>query len=300
MKLKHLPKLLFGLLLLAAAGCSDNDDNGGKKTDPPTITVSTDAIELGSEAGSSETFTVKTTATWTATAPHEGITLDPASGTGDATVRVTASAANDGTEAKTLGIITVAAAGIEKTESIAVRQRAGETPEPPVEPGDVTITVDFAEGPGIAVPALPASSNEALTGRHEYQIGGHTFAVYADAEDSGKFYWTDNSQYFPAEEPCKGLYFSKTGAYVEFPVLAGKALAQIVYFFNNGAGELPSMDILTPEGDFVAGPPENADDGASMTYTLLDPAANTHYRLTVLNRKNAQVSKFVLTYIDAK
>lgn len=292
-----------GLLLLAfvafATGCNDNDNNGdiggsGGK-DAATLTVNPDALELGAEAGATATFTITTTAAWQATVTGAGFTLDKTSGSGDAVVGVTASAANNSQPAA-LGSVTIKAEGVDGTKSVGISQQ--NTPKPDPIPGDVTIVVDFAQGPGIATPALPSSSENALTGRHEYTIKGHSFAVHADAEDGGKFYWTDNSQFFDAPEPYKGLFFSKIGAYVEFPVVAGKALTKIGYAFNNGAGNLPEMDITTPDDDFVEYSLDYADDGTGMTYTLLNPGVDVTYRLTILNRKNAQVSKFVLVYAE--
>lgn len=304
MKIRNFTRPFAGLLLLTftafAAGCSDNNDgnggNGGK--DAVTLTVDPDALELGAEAGATATFTITTTAAWQATVTGAGFTLDKTSGTGDAVVSVTASAANTDSEPAALGSVTIKAEGVEGTKSVGISQQNSPKPDPA--PGDVTIVVDFAQGPGIATPALPSSSEEALTGRHEYTIKGRSFAIHADAEDGGKFYWTDNSQFFDAPEPYKGLFFSKIGAYVEFPVVAGKALTTIGYAFNNGAGELPELDITTPDNDFVEYLRDYADDDTGMTYTLLNPGVDVTYRLTILNRKNAQVSKFVLVYTEGE
>lgn len=295
-----------GLLLLTfaalAAGCNDNDNNdnnggnGGK--DAVTLTVAPNALELGAEAGATATFTITTNAAWTATITGEGFTLGKTSGTGDAAVSVTASAANTDSEPAALGSVTIKAEGFDGTKSVGISQL--NSPKPAPAPGDVTIVVDFAQGPGIATPALPSSSENALTGRHEYTIKGRSFAIHADAQDGGKFFWTDNSQYFDAPEPCKGLFFSKIGAYVEFPVVAGKALTTIGYAFNNGAGKLPKMDITTPDNDLVDYMLDYADDQTGMTYTLLNPGVNVTYRLTVLSRENAQVSKFVLVYAEGE
>lgn len=168
---------------------------------------------------------------------------------------------------------------------------------PPVEPAEpVTLTIDFAEGPGIATPALPASTDVALTGRHEYTIAGYPFAIYADADDNGKFFWNDLTQYYEAPEPNKGLYFSKIGAYVEFPAIEGLTLASIDYLFVSTAGEQPDFDLTDTEGQSLDHALDYADDGSGMTFTLLAPTTGTACRLTILNRKNAQVARFVLNY----
>lgn len=294
MKTRNFLRAFAGLLLTAfavVATTSCGDDN-----DPPaTLEVNPNSLVLDADAGASETFAVTTSATWTATVSGQGFTLDKTSGTGDAVITVTAAAANNEDKQKMLGSVTIAARGVEGTKEVTVSQLGAPLPDPT--PADVTIVVDFAEGPGIATPELPPySKTDFTTGRHEYTIKGYTFAIYADAADGGKFFWTDNSKYFDGPEPNKGLFFSKIGAYVEFPVIAGKALTTIGYAYNNGAGEFPEMDIISPDDDFVTYSLDYAEDGTGMTYTLLNPGVDVTYRLTVLDRSNAQVSKLVLVY----
>lgn len=293
MKTRNFLRAFAGLLLTAfavVATTSCGDDN----EPPATLEVNPNSLVLDADAGAAETFAVTTSAAWTATVSGEGFTLDKTSGTGDAVITVTAAAANNEDKQKMLGSVTIAARGVKGTQEVAVSQLGAPLPDPT--PADVTIVVDFAEGPGIATPALPGKSEDALSGRHEYTIKGYTFAIYADAADGGKFFWTDNSKYFDGPEPNKGLFFSKIGAYVEFPVIAGKALTTIGYAYNNGAGEFPEMDIISPDDDFVTYSLDYAEDGTGMTYTLLNPGVDVTYRLTVLDRSNAQVSKLVLVY----
>ena len=169
-------------------------------------------------------------------------------------------------------------------------------PNPPTESAEpITLTLDFARGPEIATPALPGSSKEALTGRHEYTIDGRTFAIFADAAANGKFFWSDQAQY-GIPEPNLALYFSNIGTYVEFPAIEKLALSTIEYVYSKGAGELPEFDIQTTAGDSQAHSLDFAEEGSGMTFTLLAPTANTAYRLTVLTGKNAQPAKLVLTY----
>lgn len=172
---------------------------------------------------------------------------------------------------------------------------AGKSPEPL--PEVEVVTLDFARGPEIATPALPASTEVALTGRHEYTIDGRSFAVFADADFQGKFFWNDQTRYYPAPEPNKALYFSKEGAYIEFPAVDGKVLSTIEYVYMNGAGQTPEFDIQTTDGESMDHSLDYADDGTAMTFTLLMPTLNTRYRLTILNGKNAQPARLVLTYV---
>lgn len=174
----------------------------------------------------------------------------------------------------------------------------GNDDNPPVETVEpVTLTIDFAQGPGIATPALPASSDEAVNGRHEYTIAGYTLAVYADPEFGGKIFWNDQTQYYDAPEPNKALYFfSKEGAYVEFPAIEGLALTQIEYVSMAGAGATPDFDLTDTEGQSLDHALDFADDGLGMTFTPLTPAKNTACRITILNHKNAQVARLTLRY----
>ena len=101
-------RVLSGLLLsvFAVTGPTACNDNNDKNT--ATLTVSTDDLVLGGEAGESETFTITTTAAWKAVPSGEGFTLDKTEGTGDATVRVTAAAGNWDGYVKQLGSIEIA------------------------------------------------------------------------------------------------------------------------------------------------------------------------------------------------
>ena len=100
-------RVLSGLLLsvFAVTGPTACNDDNDKNT--ATLTVSTDDLVLGGEAGESETFTITTTAAWKAVPSGEGFTLDKTEGTGDATVRVTAAAGNWDGYVKQLGSIEI-------------------------------------------------------------------------------------------------------------------------------------------------------------------------------------------------
>ena len=186
-----------------------------------TLTVGTDNILLGAEAGASETFTVTTTAAWKAVASGGGFSLDRTEGSGDATIRVTAAAAGANGEEKRLGSIAIAATGVDGVKTVTVSQQ-GTAPEPL--PGDITLIVDFTQGASVTTPELPPYSKDNFTtGRHEYTVKGYQFAIFVDKAEGGKFYWIDNTQFSEnIPEPNKGLFFSKLGAYVEFPAIQGK------------------------------------------------------------------------------
>lgn len=285
--------ILFALLFGAA--CNADNDNASSDGNPTeTLIVTPERLVLGAESGASAEITLTTTASWNAEISGEGFTLDATSGHGSATLHVSATTASPNSDERTLGQIAFTAPGVEGSQTVTVVQQ-GAQPEPL--PETEVVTLDFARGPEIASPALPATSDTALSGRHEYTIDGRTFVLFADADFRGKFFWNDQSQYSSnIPEPNKALYFSKEGAYIEFPAVDGKVLAEIEYVFSTAAGDLPDFDIQTTGGDSMDHSLDYADDGLSMIFTLLSPTLNTPCRLTILNGKNAQPARLVLTY----
>ena len=153
-------RVLSGLLLsvFAVTGPTACNDSNDKNT--ATLTVSTDDLVLGGEAGESETFTITTTAAWKAVPSGEGFTLDKTEGTGDATVRVTAAAGNWDGYVKQLGSIEIAATSVDGVKTVSVSQDE----ITPVLPSEVTLVADFTLGASVATPELPPYSTDNFTG----------------------------------------------------------------------------------------------------------------------------------------
>lgn len=285
-----------GLLLLASAftttACSSDDD---KNT--ATLTVGTANILLGAEAGASETFTVTTTAAWKAVASGGGFSLDRTEGTGDATIRVTAAAAGANGEKKRLGSIAITATGVDGVKTVTVSQE-GAKPAPT--PSDVTLIVDFTQGASVTTPELPPYSKDNFTtGRHEYTVKGYQFAIFVDKAEGGKFYWIDNTQFSEnIPEPNKGLFFSKLGAYIEFPAIAGKVLSEVHYLPTSQQNDV-SLDLFGADDSEPQYTLDYGDDG-TWSYTLIDARENLRYRIEITNKKNAQLAKLKLVYAAAK
>lgn len=303
-----LTALLAALLLMLAPACNDDNNdstpggdsgNGGNGGNPSTtLTVTPETLTLGSATGASASITVTTDAAWTATSTGEGFTFSPSEGTGNATLLVKAAAANDDSEARQLGQITVTAEGVGTPCTVTVSQE-GNTPEPL--PETEVITVDFALGPEITDPALPSKSADALYGRHEYTIDGRMFAIYAEGgnANNGKFFWNDQNSYEGANypEPNKALYFSKEGAYIEFPAIDGKTLSKIEYINSTGArNSLPSFDVTTDQGVSLIPSIDIESDNSLLVFYPTEIALNTRCRLMIENHENAQPAKLVLTY----
>ena len=284
----YISQFLAGQNLLYPGG---DMQNGSK-----TLTVSTDALVLGGEAGESETFTITTTAAWKAVPSGEGFTLDKTEGTGDATVRVTAAAGNWDGYVKQLGSIEIAATNVDGVKTVSVSQDE----ITPVLPSEVTLVADFTLGASVATPELPPySTDNFTTGRHEYTIGGYTFAIFVDPDEGGKFYWLDNKQFSPSiPDPAQGLFFSKLGAYVEFPAIAGKVLSEVHYLPTSQQNDV-SLDLFGADNSEPQYTLDYGDDG-TWSYTLIDARENLRYRIEITNKKNAQLAKLKLVYAAAK
>lgn len=315
MKKEIFRRAACGALLLAMtvfAACNGSDDNGdtpangggnnggGATPDALYLRVSPETLTFNGDGTAEEAtaFIVETNGTWQAAAGQDAdwVRLSDASGTGSGTVAVTIPAPVKGGGRAEVTFTARDAEGATQTRTVFVVQKDPAAPGP----GDYTIDLDFAVGPKLSEPELPGSSAEALNDRKEYEMEGHTFAIHADGSVNGKYFWVDNSQYSPSiPEPNKGLYFSKEGAYVEFPAIAGKALSKVVYTPTTSANGDLVLEMTDTEDTMVNHTLEYADDGSSV-FTLVTPAANTRYRLEVINSKNAQAAQLVLTYSDAK
>lgn len=306
---RALTALLAALLLMLAPACSSDDNNdgnpeggnGGNGGNPSTtLTVTPETLTLGSAAGASASVTVTTDAAWTAAPTGEGFTFSPSEGSGNATILVKAAAANEESSEKQLGQITVTAEEVGEPVTVTVTvSQEGNTPEPL--PETVVITLDFALGPDITDPALPSKSADALYGRHEYTIDGRMYAIYAEGgnTNNGKFFWNDQSSYEGAniQEPNKALYFSKEGAYIEFPAVDGKTLSKIEYINSTGArNSLPTFDVTTDQGVSLIPSIDIESDNSLLVFFPTEIAVNTRCRLMIENHENAQPAKLVLTY----
>ena len=277
---------LDDMTLKAGNGGQQVDLGGSSQT--VTLDVSPMEVTLGNASGATSTFTITTTAAWTATINGSGFTLDKTSGTGNATVTVTSSAANTGTSAATLGTVTVAATGVSASKTVTVKQN-GSSPTP----GGNEITIDFGQGPNIATPAIPTTK---VTGpvTATYTIAGYEFVVNAPAA----YFFQDGSQY-GNPEPNKGLYISKQGAYLAFPAIAGKSLQKVVVSTPTSSGS--AIEIAINDANGVAaegGTNQTINSNETVTFNLSNTTENTSYRIEVMNSKNFQINKLVLTYSD--
>lgn len=95
------------------------------------------------------------------------------------------------------------------------------------------------------------------------------------------------------------ILFGKTGAYIEFPVIAGKKLTKVVAKPASGASAKVSLNITDTSDKAVDATLNQVWKDKTITYTY-DLAGKTvvetAYRLEVTNSNNAQVTTLELTY----
>ena len=97
-----------------------------EESDAPYLTVDNTAVSVAADA-TSATITVGGNATWTATSEDAGVTIDPASGTGEGTVTVTFAANTDEDNAKTytVKIATEQEAPVKSYDVVITQKKAG-------------------------------------------------------------------------------------------------------------------------------------------------------------------------------
>ena len=111
-----------------------------EESDAPYLTVDNTAVSVAADA-TSATITVGGNATWTATSEDAGVTIDPASGTGEGTVTVTFAANTDEENAKTytVKIATEQEAPVKSYDVVITQKKAGSAAG-----GSATYTLTFS------------------------------------------------------------------------------------------------------------------------------------------------------------
>ena len=110
-----------------------------EESDAPYLTVEKTAITVAADA-TSATITVGGNATWTATSEDAGVTIDPASGTGEGTVTVSFDANTEETaKTYTVKIATTQDAPVKEYNVVITQKKAGTAPG-----GSATYTLTFS------------------------------------------------------------------------------------------------------------------------------------------------------------
>lgn len=176
-----------------------------------------------------------------------------------------------------------------------IGEGGGDEPSEPGEPGDESgdaseadVCVDFTVAANYPAEFPVASANK-IVDRTEYTFGGNKFA-FAGSTGAGFYQVTGKEIY---------VLFGKKGAYVEFPAIEGKTLVKVVATSRKGASASVQVGVCDTNG-------ANVEGGANITWAQTEPyvftynlsgtTANTAYRLTVANDKNAQLTRLELYY----
>ena len=156
--------------------------------------------------------------------------------------------------------------------------------------GDVEID------PNATVITLDASSKlcdtfpEGSTGVQEtktYTIGGYEFTF--SPSSGNKFSWYTDGY----------VLWGKTGAYILFPAVEGKALTRVTILTGKNASTSVKVGVYDEAGTTAATGGEAITLNAKNTefsYNLTGTAAGAKYQLRVMNDKNAQFQKLTLVY----
>lgn len=226
----------------------------------------------------SASFTIKANAAWTISSDNAAFTVSPASGEGDATVNVTFSA-NEGEEARVANItVTCADAGV---AAVVVLTQAKPSS------GEATvIALDFTS----EVPALPQAKKNGLVDA-TITLEGYDFIFHAAGKTDGE----DNKFYQGLSSGKYYLLIGKKDAYIQLPVVEGKALTKIEFLTGAAASEKVVVDVAKSDGTPLNINTATLKQGQAYTWDI-PGEVGVAYRLLITTAYNAQFQTLTLTY----
>lgn len=226
----------------------------------------------------SASFTIKSNAAWTISSDNADFTVSPASGEGDATVNVTFSA-NEGEEARVANItVTCADAGV---AAVVVLTQAKPSS------GEATvIALDFTS----EVPALPQAKKNGLVDA-TITLEGYDFIFHAAGKTDGE----DNKFYQGLSSGKYYLLIGKKDAYIQLPVVEGKALTKIEFLTGAAASEKVVVDVAKSDGTPLNINTATLKQGQAYTWDI-PGEVGVAYRLLITTAYNAQFQTLTLTY----
>lgn len=226
----------------------------------------------------SASFTIKSNAAWTISSDNADFTVSPASGEGDATVNVTFSA-NEGEEARVANIkVSCAAAGVESTVVLTqAKPSSGEA---------TVIALDFTS----EVPALPQAKKNGLVDA-TITLEGYDFIFHAAGKTDGE----DNKFYQGLSSGKYYLLIGKKDAYIQLPVVEGKALTKIEFLTGAAASEKVVVDVAKSDGTPLNINTATLKQGQAYTWDI-PGEVGVAYRLLITTAYNAQFQTLTLTY----
>ncbi|MBP3290665.1 MAG: DNA/RNA non-specific endonuclease [Alistipes sp.] len=191
---------------------------------------------------------------------------------------------------KYVNIITTAVEVVDSGDNEGGDEGEDDGGDEPGYTGDADISIDFTVAANYPA-GFPVASANKIVDRTEYTFGGHKFAL-AGSTGAG-FYQVSGSEPY--------VLFGKQGAYIEFPAIEGKTLKKVVATSRKGASATVEVGVTDTNGNAVNGGAAIVwaqTEPYTFTYELTGTAANTAYRLTVANAKNAQLTRLELYYTD--
>ncbi|MBR5035109.1 MAG: hypothetical protein IKX71_07355 [Bacteroidales bacterium] len=239
--------------------------------------VNPTAINAKADA-TSATFTIAANAAWTVTSDNDAFTVAPASGDADATVTVTFSA-NEGDSPRVANLrVVCAAAGVETTVVLTqARASSGEA---------TVISIDFTS----EISALPqAKANGKIDGT--YTLGGYEFIMHAE----GKYNGEDNKFYQAVSSGKYYLLIGRQNAYIQLPVIEGKALTKVEFLTGASASNSVIVDVAKADGTRLNVNTAAMPQGTKFEWEINGEVGQA-YKLLVTTNHNAQFQNLTLTY----
>lgn len=226
----------------------------------------------------SATIEIKANAAWTAVSDNAAFTVSPASGSSDATVTVTFSA-NEGSEPRVANItVTSVDAGV---AAVVVLTQAKPSS------GEATvIALDFTS----EVPALPQAKKNGLVDA-TITLEGYDFIFHAAGKTDGE----DNKFYQGLSSGKYYLLIGKKDAYIQLPVVEGKALTKIEFLTGAAASEKVVVDVAKSDGTPLNINTATLKQGQAYTWDI-PGEVGVAYRLLITTAYNAQFQTLTLTY----
>ncbi|MFQ7503112.1 MAG: hypothetical protein ACLRMJ_08390 [Alistipes finegoldii] len=164
-------------------------------------------------------------------------------------------------------------------------------------PSEVTLVADFTLGASVATPSCRHSTDNFTTGRHEYTIGGYTFAIFVDPDEGGKSTGSTTNSSAPPFRIRPRTVFQQIRRIRRIPAIAGKVLSEVHYLPTSQQNDV-SLDLFG--ADIGTAVYARLRDDGTWSYALIDARENLRYRIEITNKKNAQLAKLKLVYAAAK
>lgn len=256
---------------IVATGIALADPNAKYcSVNPTAINVKADAT--------SATFTIAANAAWTVTSDNDAFTVEPASGDADATVTVSFSA-NESDQARVAHLTVACADASVETVVVLTQARASS--------GDATIiSIDFTA----EIADLPqAKANGKIDGT--YTLGGYEFIMHAE----GKYNGADNLFYQAKSNDKLYLLIGRKNAYIQLPVVEGKALTKVAFLTGESASTSVVVDVAKADGTRLNVNNTALNKGTSYSWDIVGEVGQA-YKLLVVSDHNAQFQNLTLTY----